>query len=509
MRGPKTKEQRAVERLRIKCESLIAGHVAEAQESQLERAKRLDLFRGRYDLFFEYYFPHLAFAKTAKFQRELAEAALADEEIYAVVEWARGHAKTTHVCLGILLWLHFLHTKRDSLRGGVVTPAVNTVILVGRTEKDAQKLLYNLASELEGNQRIIADFGNQFNELQWGASQIVTLGGLCVWARGKGQNVRGLRNGANRPDYIAGDDLDDDQEVRNPKLVDKSVEYLDSAVYGTMHMGKGRMFIVGNRIHQQGIIARMAQKPGIYHSIYYAWADEAQTVPNWPECFTPEDIRKAEQRYGDKAQQELHGKPGFGTGTFQKQWFKWVEMQPASAYDSCLLYIDPSYKDSRKHDYKAAALVARRKNQFYLLDMFCRKCHFGDLVRWTYDTWDRLQREGHNVPFLMEGDLGQNNLKVHFDTYADQMQRDRLPLRMDEIRKRLSKGRRIEIMADLFRDGVVFFNSAKQEHPDMKALIEQLLNFDPNSNRVHDDGPDALQLAIFHARRMTKIAVFR
>lgn len=64
--------------------------------------------------------------------------------------WPRGHAKSTHMDIFTPLWLMF-QTKR----------LINFMVVVGKSEDSAIRLLGDIQAELEYNQRIISDFGTQ------------------------------------------------------------------------------------------------------------------------------------------------------------------------------------------------------------------------------------------------------------------------------------------------------------------------------------------------------------
>lgn len=64
--------------------------------------------------------------------------------------WPRGHAKSTHMDIFVPLWLMF-QPKR----------LINFMVVVGKSEDSATRLLGDIQAELEHNQRIIADFGKQ------------------------------------------------------------------------------------------------------------------------------------------------------------------------------------------------------------------------------------------------------------------------------------------------------------------------------------------------------------
>lgn len=67
--------------------------------------KRIERVRKDYQYFVETYFPHLASCKCGKFQIDAAKYVKDNPNSRAVFEWARGHAKSSHLSLFIPLWL--------------------------------------------------------------------------------------------------------------------------------------------------------------------------------------------------------------------------------------------------------------------------------------------------------------------------------------------------------------------------------------------------------------------
>ena len=54
-----------------------------------------------------------------------------------------------------------------------------------------------------------------------------------------------------RPDYIVIDDLDDDELSRNPSRVEDMYDWVKSALFGALDLGRGRFIMVGNLIRDR------------------------------------------------------------------------------------------------------------------------------------------------------------------------------------------------------------------------------------------------------------------
>ena len=87
------------------------------------------------------------------------------------------------------------------------------ILLVSDTEAQAVSFLDAIKNELETNERILADFGEQPGKT-WKTGSILLSNGCRIDAVGSGQKLRGRRNYERRPDLILCDDIENDEGVR-------------------------------------------------------------------------------------------------------------------------------------------------------------------------------------------------------------------------------------------------------------------------------------------------------
>jgi len=141
------------------CTSVQNQTTINKSESNADKQRRIDKARNDYDYFVAYYFPHYCTDKetgkvipNAKFHTKAANKLKENRDIQAAFIWARGHAKSTHVDIMIPLWLK-CQKKRE----------INVMVLVGKSQDNANTLLSDVQAELQYNQRYINDFGKQYN----------------------------------------------------------------------------------------------------------------------------------------------------------------------------------------------------------------------------------------------------------------------------------------------------------------------------------------------------------
>jgi hypothetical protein len=89
-------------------------------ESKREQMARVVRARRDYAYFVEYYFPHWCTDKTgaliqsAPFHIHAAKYILENSNTRAVFQWARGHAKSTHMGTFIPMWLMAQKKKKSA-----------------------------------------------------------------------------------------------------------------------------------------------------------------------------------------------------------------------------------------------------------------------------------------------------------------------------------------------------------------------------------------------------------
>lgn len=469
-------------------------------ESKAEKEKRIKRLLGNYADFCEYYFPHfmtlrdkatgqvLRVVHNAPFHNAAARKVKNTPNLKAVFKWPRGHAKSTHFDIFLPLWLMM---QRPRL--------INVMVVVGKSEDAAQTLLSDLQAELEFNQRIIADFGEQKNVGSWEEGHFVTQSGIAFFARGRGQSPRGLRYKEARPDYIVIDDLDDDELCRNPRRVREMTDWVKEALFGSLDVGRGRFIMVGNLIGKTSVLANIAATKGVHVSEIKAVDKDGNPV--WAEKWTKEEAAEAAEFMGYRSwQKEMMHNPINEGSIFKHDWIRFKKMLPLHKYDQIICYTDPSFKSSG-NDYKASRMWGKVGNELHLIDCYVRQDSVTGMVRWLYDLYERIP-EGVAVQFYMEANFMQDTILDEF-TAEGELRGYQLPIAGD-YRKKPDKIQRIEAISPLWERGFIFYNEALRDSPDMQVGIEQTLALERGS-RVHDDAPDADEGAIWKLQRQTRV----
>ncbi|MBQ9255002.1 MAG: hypothetical protein IJ180_09550 [Bacteroidales bacterium] len=482
------------------CDTVQNQTYINVSETKEQRLKRIAKLRKDYSSFVEYYFPHYCTNKetgkithSAKFHIQSANKIISSHNFKAVFMWARGHAKSTHMDIFIPMWLK-CQRKRE----------INVMVLVGKSQENANTLLADIQAELQYNQRYIADFGEQYSAGNWQEGEFVTQDECAFFARGRGQSPRGLRYRNNRPDYIVIDDLDDDELCENEKRVRKMTEWVKEALFGSLDGGRGRFIMVGNLISKNSVLNNIAKTDGVFVSRVNVYDNNGNV--SWKEKWSKQEVQEMEAFMGYRSfQKEEMNNPITEGAVFKNDWIKWIKPLPLKDYDEIIAYCDPSFKSSSKNDYKAIKVWAKKGTQLHHLFAFVRQCSVSEMVRWFYDLHERMLAENVICKYYIEANFLQDIILDEFTTEGN-IRGYQLPIRADK-RSKPDKFQRIEAISPLWERGFVSYNINMQNDKDMLAGIDQTLAFEKGS-RSHDDAPDADEGAIYLLQRSTRLQNF-
>lgn len=486
----------ALARWKTHCETVQLATEVTTHETQSQRTARLRRLRTSYADFVEYYFPHFTtnpdtgkVTHCAPFQVKAANKVLRERNLRAVFMWHRGAAKSTHLTIFIPLWLMIQQTRQ-----------INVMVLVGKSEDNAQTLLSDIQAELQYNRRYIADYGEQHNAGSWETGEFVTRSGVAFFARGRGQSPRGLRYRSNRPDYIVIDDLDDDELCENPSRVARLTSWVKEALFGALDGGRGRFIMVGNLISKNSVLANVAKTPGVHTTRVNIY--DAHGNVSWADKWTKEEVRSLEEFQGYRSfQREYMNNPITEGAVFRHEWIRWGKCPALGRFESFVLYIDPSFKGSTKNDYKAAKLWGRCGNTLWHLRAFVRQCSVTELVRWCYDLYEWSRSASIAISWRMEANFLQDFILDEF-TREGETRGYQLPI-MGDKRKKPDKFQRVEAISPLWERGFVMYDESQKGDPDMMCGIEQTLAFEKGM-RGHDDAPDADEGALYLLNQANK-----
>lgn len=453
----------------------------EGQSEIEQRRRRLEANRSEWR---RYYFAQYYTAEPAPFHLRAAQRFRQRERMYEVRAWARELGKTA--------------TMMMDLVEGAILGFIHNVLYISNSYDNAVRLIAPIKAQLEANQRLIQDYGEQVTLGAWEAGEFKTRGGCSFRALGAGQSPRGTRHKNYRPDCIIFDDLDTDEECRNPDRIESKWKWIERATLPAMSVsGAYRVVFLGNVIASDCCIQRAIDKAhslagGLGHVDLINIRD-ASGRSSWPAKNSEEDIDAFLSLVSyASAQAEFFNNP-ISEGEVFKE-LAWGPCPRLSALDHCVVYADPSPSNRGKGSMKAAFLIGVRLGIFYVYRGYLEQATNARLIDWLYDLRDAVG-EQTQVRYFVEN----NSLQDPFFEQVLQpllteasVTRGIIPLSPD-ARRKPDKFARIEgNLEPLVRTGRLILNEEERHNPHMKRLEEQFLLLTPRL-KAPADGPDCIE----------------
>ena len=502
-------------------------------ELQVDRTERVRRLEADPEAWFRYYFPSFAYAPPAPFHMASTQRVLARPEHCEVRLWSRELAKSTRTMMEVLYLTLVGHpvgkgtTRLLPAPTGAETTATETpnrlpsandylrsendhlpstndyvlkkryVLLVSNSLDNATRLLMPYKANLEFNQRIIQDYGIQENAGAWQMGEFTTTQGVAFRAIGAGQSPRGTRNEEVRPDIILFDDVDTDADCLNKEIVSKRWRWIEEAAIGTRSISRPTTIIFcGNRIAPDCSIQRATH---IADHVQEVNIRDENGLSSWPQKNTEELINRVLQQKSYAAQQKEYFNNPLTEGSVFKQ-MAYKPARPLEEYTLLICYTDPSYKDTG--DYKATVLVGKWQHEYHVIRCFLDLATTAEMIQWHYSIMDFIGSK-NSCYYFMEEVFIQDVIRK--EVYEAGRKAGRTISVMGDRRKKPDKYARIEsLLEPLHRNGDLYFNEDERHNPHMRRLEEQFIAFAPGS-RAHDDGPDAVEGAIFIIREKIKL----
>lgn len=444
-------------------------------ETPLQKMARISRLETDDEEWFAYYFSKFYTADPAPFHIASTRRVMNNPEWFEARPWARELSKSGR-------------TMMEAIKLSMTGKKKNW-LLISNSYDNACRLLKPFKKTLERNSRLINDYGEQQGYGSWTEGEFVTKKGVAFRALGWRESPRGTRQDEVRPDGIIFDDFDTDEECRNPDIVAQKWDWAERAAMGTRSISNPLLIIFNGNIIAEDCCMKRA----------IAAADHAEVVnirdkngrSTWPQKNTEELIDIALRNLSYKAiQGEYYNNPITEGKVFKKLNYK--KIRPLGDYQFFVAYTDPSYK--KKADYKATVLAGKWKDEYHVLKAYCDQTTTAQMMDWQYEI---LQSVGGKTPvfFTIEWPWIDDSLKLEIAA-ANERHKITLPLKADE-RDKPDKFFRIEALLEpLNRNEKLWFNEDLKDSQHMKMMESQFLALSPTS-RAHDDGPDAVEGAIW------------
>ncbi|GFR75323.1 hypothetical protein ElyMa_002184700 [Elysia marginata] len=463
---------------------MLTGTPVTLDETPFEKSKRIAALQRHFEHWAHYYFPKYYQASPAPFHSRASRRILSNPEWFEVRSWSRGMAKSVRSIMEILYLT--LTGKRFN------------VLLVSHTLDHAERLLAPIKKELETNTRIINDYGTQESLSKWTSKAFITQKGVSFLALGKGQNPRGTRHENKRPDIILIDDIDADEEIRNPQRISDGLDWIEQSLLATRSSATTKnpllILVCGNIIGTYCTVSELGKKADKHDIVNIT---DKKGHSSWPAYISKIDIERIRETISERAfQQEYMNNPMPQGDVFTDLEF--VALPKLATCNSVVIYADPatSNKDVSGGSMKAIGIIAKKKATFYIYKVWLDHMSNDTFIDLLFEAY-RLVSKVENVDVTkvyIENNSLQNPFyeQVLLPLIRKKSQgKGHLPITPD-TRRKADKFTRIEATLEpLHRLGQLLFNEKEQTTSHMQRLRTQLLAVAPKSKVM--DGPDMLE----------------
>jgi hypothetical protein len=269
------------------------------------------------------FFPHHFRLSSPEFHKWMMMDAMKERK-FAVAS-PRQSAKST--VLVFLYPFHALMFKRKRF-----------IVIVSNTFKKAAMHLDSIKKELVENELLKQTFpGLSLTKDAEGDSDFKHSDGFSckILCKGVDQigSVRGVKFGAYRPDLIIGDDMEDDELVRNPERRRQLLEDFNTALVPAGDRNICQYIFVGTILHDDAQMAKLVS-PTIYkdYKKMFLQAHLDYNKPTerslWPETWSVEFLRQLMKEDPNAYAKEYQNNPVAGTNVrFEKKDFRYWKLE--------------------------------------------------------------------------------------------------------------------------------------------------------------------------------------
>lgn len=262
-------------------------------EDEVRRAEMLErvavlkkLFETNIIAYAEFVFQNHCTKATPEFHKELYKLYMDWNKRRVAVAAPRAHAKSTITNLIFLSWV-------------IAYQKAHFIFIISNTLKQSSLHLETLKSEIEFNDKFQMLYGALKTD-KWASEEIELKGRIKIFARGSGQQIRGLKYMNYRPDLVILDDLEDDELVQSADRRAALQRWLHSEVEPALDVERGRIVYIGTILHHDSLLNKIVSPQKDAYSewetrIYKAMV--AEGVALWPDHLTYQDLEKKRDEF--------------------------------------------------------------------------------------------------------------------------------------------------------------------------------------------------------------------
>ncbi len=462
-------------------DNLFREDAINVDETPLEKKKRIAELEAKPEEWKKYYFSKFCTAEPAPFHLDASKPILNNPEYYIVLSWSRELAKSTRTMMDVIYL--------------VMTGKKKNILLVSYSSDNAEMLLRPYKNVFEQNERLRNDYGDQVNFGNWKEKKFVLSNGASFRAIGKGESPRGAKNDEARPDVILIDDIDTDEECRNPDRIKESVNWIEQALIPTRSISNPLLIIAcGNVIANYCCITEMAKRADKHEIINIR---DKNGKSSWPQKNSEAHIdRVLSQISWASAQKEYFNNPIIEGTVFKEIYYD--KVPKLKDCDSVVIYSDPatSNKDKGKASTKGVIVIGKKGLKYYVYRVWLDTMGNSKFIDCLFEAYEYVISEGVDVckVYVENNSLQDPFYEQVLYPLIRQKANDTgkaLPITPD-TRRKAEKYFRIEgTLEPLNRLGNLIFNEKEKKNPNMQRMESQMLGVSEKAKMM--DGPDMLE----------------
>ncbi len=461
-----------------------------SDSSEEAKNKRLNRAKKDPEYFKTTYLPHYFYKPSGKIHKELDEMANAGKKSLFAVAFPREHGKSTHL------------TFATAIHQACFQISPYTII-ISDTIDLASEFIRFIKLEFETNPRIRQDFGDLVTKGAWSDTDIIIGNRARIRGLGSGMKIRGTKFRQWRPTLILGDDIENNINVRNKKLVRRKLNWIIGAVYNSLS-DDGVMIIIGTMLEKISVLALLVdhinekaeaieKKFGItgrLKAVVYGALDD-QGQPVWPEGKSLQKLLVIKETVGPMVWASEYMNQPLDTGIYKLDWFQDYKRDIVFQIPRAWAYFsgsDPSARSGENRDFKAHVVLAKDMDTKLLYTVHAWIKHAS--IHEMNQAFLELYREYRMVASGYEVNGFQMQIKEDLE---EMMFGQGLFPNIQEITHTQDKVLRISRLAAAVQKKRILFD---QSDSDQELLIEQIHAIGSNAC---DDGADAWEMAAWCA----------
>jgi len=461
------------EDLRIWIQSSVTAF---ADDSEAAKAARIERARTDKKYFSSTYFPHYCEDDFAPVHDEMFAVANT-YNVPVVFAGAREIAKST-----IISFFDEMHKTLFKLNRF-------TEFVCDTQETAISEFLHPIRAELEENQRILNDFGDQRTKY-WEMKDFVTKSGKRFLALGPKMGVKGKKHRSQRPDRIIVEDMENRNSSKKRSIIKRRIKWMLGDLMKSVSFKKWQFIYIGNYDSKKSIIHYLLISEETKHwvrklipavrkirgKLKSVWESRMPTKQllqeqeDDPVTFRTERLLKAEDE----------------EAVFKEEWIQYYTESDIEGLPLLIgTYIDPSAGKGQEHCFKAIIVLAVDPIE---MDYYVKHAWIKKTSKWNATKQHfKLSKEYESLADGVESNGFQSTLKEDYELVEKQ---EKQTINLKLINHTMAKEDRIGRRSSLVQRGKIKF---KRKDSDQQELIDQLIDF-PDGD--FDDGPDGLDGAI-------------